>query len=86
MFADDTLRLPSLLSDKRIASVLAATNKMRNDWSGHGGVVGQEEARVRNEQLVGELERLREAMADVWENIGRHLFQIQPTSLLLILG
>jgi hypothetical protein len=68
MFADETLRLPSLLSDKRIASVLMDTNKMRNDWSGHGGVVGQEEAKVRNEQLLGELERLREAMADVWEN------------------
>jgi len=67
IFADDTLRLPSILSDKRIASVLVATNKMRNDWRGHGGVVGQEEAKVRNERLLGELERLREAMADVWE-------------------
>ena len=67
IFADSTLRLPSLLSSKGIAAVLGATNKMRNDWSGHGGVVGQEEAKIRNEQLVGQLEKLREAMSDVWD-------------------
>jgi len=33
---------------------------------GHGGVVGQEEALLRNEQLVGEVQKLREAMADTW--------------------
>jgi hypothetical protein len=39
---------------------------MRNDWSGHGGVVGQEEAHFRNEQLLGEVQKLREAIADTW--------------------
>jgi hypothetical protein len=39
---------------------------MRNDWSGHGGVVGQEEAQLRNEQLLGEVHKLREAIADTW--------------------
>lgn len=67
MFADSTLKLPSLLSSKDIAAILGATNKMRNDWSGHGGVVGQEEAKLRNEQLIGQVERLRQAMSDVWD-------------------
>jgi hypothetical protein len=67
IFADSTLKLPSLLSSKDIAAILGATNKMRNDWSGHGGVVGQEEARLRNEQLLGQVEKLRQAMSDIWD-------------------
>ena len=67
IFADLSLKLPSLLSSKDIADVLGATNKMRNDWSGHGGVVGQEEAKLRNEQLLGQVEKLRQAMSDVWD-------------------
>ena len=40
---------------------------MRNDWSGHGGVVGQEEAKLGNEQLLGQVEKMRQAMSDVWD-------------------
>ena len=39
---------------------------MRNDWSGHGGVVGQEEAEYRNQQLLAEVQKLRETIADTW--------------------
>jgi hypothetical protein len=46
--------------------VLSNTNKTRSDWSGHGGVVGQEEAQLRNEQLVSELQNLREIVAETW--------------------
>jgi len=67
IFADSTLKLPSLLCSKDIATVLGATNKMRNDWSGHGGVVGQEEAQLRNEQLLGQVGKMRQAMSDVWD-------------------
>ncbi len=67
IFADSTLKLPSLLCSKDIATILGATNKMRNDWHGHGGVVGQEEAKLRNEQLLGQVEKLRQAMSDVWD-------------------
>ncbi|MEI7685479.1 MAG: hypothetical protein WCL32_10655, partial [Planctomycetota bacterium] len=66
MFADPTLLLPDALSRKELAAILSATNKMRNDWGGHGGVVGQEEAESRNQQLLGEVQKLREAMADTW--------------------
>ncbi|MGA9993134.1 MAG: hypothetical protein WBP86_12480, partial [Thiobacillaceae bacterium] len=68
IFADSTLKLPGLLCSKDIAAVLVVTNKMRNDWSGHGGVVGQEEAKLRNEQLLGQVEKLRQAMSDVWDS------------------
>jgi hypothetical protein len=49
-----------------LAQIFLRTNKLRNDWSGHGGVVGAEEAQSRNEQLVGELQNLREVLADTW--------------------
>ncbi|MGA8659773.1 MAG: hypothetical protein WB586_26940, partial [Chthoniobacterales bacterium] len=52
LFADASLVLPETLSRAEIARVLSATNKLRNDWVGHGGVVGQAEARLRNEQLI----------------------------------
>jgi len=68
IFADTTLRLPSLISGKEIAAVIGATNKMRNDWSGHGGVLGQDEARIRNAQLLGQLEKMRLAMSDLWDS------------------
>jgi len=68
IFADTTLRLPRLLCGVEIAQILGITNKWRNDWSGHGGVVSQAEAKQRNTQLIGQLEKLRQAMSDVWDN------------------
>ena len=69
IFADDTLMLPKMLGRKELAEVLAVTNKMRNDWTGHGGVVSQTEAQLRNEQLLGEAHELRNLMADDWADI-----------------
>lgn len=79
IFADPSFTLPEALSRKELAALLATTNKMRNDWSGHGGVVGQEEAQLRNEQLVGELQKLREITADTWADIQLiHALQCRP--------
>ena len=69
MFADPSLALPEVLSRKELAEVFATTNKMRNDWGGHGGVVGQEEARLRNERLLGELQKLQSVIADTWGKV-----------------
>jgi hypothetical protein len=33
-----------LLSSKRIVSVVQNTNKLRNDWMGHTGIVSDKEA------------------------------------------
>lgn len=66
IFSDPSLDLPSALSRKELVSIFQDTNKMRNDWRGHGGVVSQEEAQRRNELLIGELLKLREATADTW--------------------
>lgn len=66
IFSDPSLDLPSALSRKELGGIFQTTSKMRNDWSGHGGVVSQEEAQRRNELLVGELLKMREATADTW--------------------
>ena len=66
IFSDGTLALPRALSRRELADIIAATNKMRNDWSGHAGMVGQEEARLRNDHLIGKVQELREVLADVW--------------------
>jgi len=66
IFADPSFTLPKAVARKELVAVLSVTNKMRNDWTGHGGAVGQADARLRNEQLVGELQKLREAMGDLW--------------------
>ena len=66
IFSDPSLALAEAFSRKELVGILSTTNKMRNDWSGHGGVVGQEEAELRNQQLLGEVQKLREAIAETW--------------------
>lgn len=65
LFADASLELPRAVSRIELGGILPKTNKMRNDLS-HGGMVGQEEARLLNEQLFSELQDFRRAIADSW--------------------
>jgi len=65
IFSDSSLVMPRTISRKELSSVLSTTNKMRNDW-GHGGVVGQEEAELRNQNLLAKLQKLRGIFADAW--------------------
>jgi hypothetical protein len=66
IFSDSSNALPTTLSRIELVSMLSETNKMRNDWKGHGGVVGQEEAKLRNEQLLAKVQKLPEVMANTW--------------------
>ncbi len=66
MFADSKLSLPTTFSRKELAEIFSRTNQMRNDWTGHPGVVGQQEAEIRNQQLLAEVQKLREVVADIW--------------------
>ena len=68
IFSDPSFALPEALSRKELGAILSAANKMRNVRS-HGGVVSQEEAQLRNEQLVSEVQKLRDTMTDVWTDI-----------------
>jgi hypothetical protein len=66
MFCDSSLTLPTAFSRKELADIFSKTNKWRNDWTGHSGVVGPEEAKLRNELLTTELERLRATLGELW--------------------
>ena len=66
IFTDPSNEIPSALSSKQLIAIISTTNKMRNDWLGHTGVVSQELAKLRNEELLGQVQNLRDAMADVW--------------------
>jgi len=66
MFAEASLSLPDALSRVELSEIFIATNKMRNDWLGHSGMVGQREAESRNQQLVAEVQKLREVISDTW--------------------
>ena len=67
LFYDSSLALPVKLSDVKLLEVITETNKYRNQWTAHGGVVGKEDATKRNEILVESLNKLRSLMGDLWE-------------------
>lgn len=66
VFSDLPVSLLKALSSLELVGILTRANKMRNDRTGHGGVLGQEEARRLHEQLLGDVQKLRECMADAW--------------------
>jgi len=69
LFADPTLELPHVLSRQGLAAVLSAGNKNRNDWVGHGGIVGKADAQLRNEKLLSEIQNLRDVVGDSWKRL-----------------
>lgn len=66
MFASPSLELPKMLSDMKFSDLLSQANQMRNNWAGHSGYVGIEESLLRNEELIGKLQELREIMGGIW--------------------
>ncbi|MBN2550305.1 MAG: N-6 DNA methylase [Anaerolineales bacterium] len=69
MFAGVNTQLPEVLSHKNISGIIEFANNKRNVWRGHGGVVSQEEAKLRNEQLLSRVQELREVMGNIWKNV-----------------
>lgn len=69
IFADQTLALPEMLANVSLTNAVSSGNRMRNDWVGHGGIVGGVEAQLRNERLLSEVQSLRDAMADGWSGL-----------------
>jgi hypothetical protein len=61
------MELPKALSNKVISEILSRAIKMRNDF-GHGGVVPQHEAKLRNELLLTEVQNLRGGIGNVWKD------------------
>lgn len=68
LFLDASLSLPIKLSDIALLEIITETNTYRNQWTGHGGVVGKDESIQRNELLVESLNKLRSLLGDLWED------------------
>ena len=67
IFSDYSNALPKTVSSKELVNILAEANKMRNKTIGHGGIIGLEDAKRCNQQLLNNVQKLREVMADLWE-------------------
>ena len=55
------------MTESRVVSLLQKTNSRRNSWTGHGGVVGEPEAKARHVELQSYLTELRECLGVSWE-------------------
>jgi hypothetical protein len=66
IFSDSSNALPRIISNTELAGILSRTNKVRNDWTGHGGIVGDEVAQLRHESLMTEIHKFREVVGDLW--------------------
>lgn len=69
MFTDSSLRLPTVISSEEIYDIMSTTNEMRNNWKGHTGRVDEKEAELRHEKIFGEVQKLRNIIADIWYEI-----------------
>ena len=74
LFSDSSNDLPRALSNTALVQIFAEANRMRNDWTGHGGAVTATLAEQRHRQALELLERLRFHLSSIW----KHVRLIQP--------
>ncbi len=55
------------LMSRKLVSLLQSTNKIRNDWQGHTGIVSDRDAKNVDEMLLQHFQTLRETFGLVWE-------------------
>lgn len=67
IFRTNRLSVLEFLFSKQLISVLQETNKFRNDWKGHAGVVGSDLAFQRLAILEAQLARVRQQMGQMWD-------------------
>jgi hypothetical protein len=69
LFSDKSNDLPRVLSDTVLGQIFSDANRMRNEWTGHGGAVPQALAHQRHMQILELLEKLRIHFSSVWKNV-----------------
>ena len=67
-FACDSPELLQSLVSKPMVALAKKANMLRNDWRGHGGVVGDTEARRRESVLLDLLADFRNLVGHRWED------------------
>lgn len=69
LFSDKSNELPRALSNAALGQIFSEANRMRNDWTGHGGAVPPALADQRHMQALELLEKLRIHFSSVWKNV-----------------
>ncbi|MBN1954382.1 MAG: hypothetical protein JW900_04945, partial [Anaerolineae bacterium] len=57
----------AMLGSSSLVRILSETNRYRNSWTGHGGIVSDREARERHDMLAAHMEEVRGVFGTVWE-------------------
>lgn len=68
MFRISDMNAYQFLFAVQLIHVLAEANSLRNQWKGHGGIVGDREAKLRHSRLSGLLAEVRSAYGDSWKS------------------
>jgi hypothetical protein len=68
LFATQQKNVLDMLGSKKVSGVLHNTMQLRNDWRGHGGAVGENEAARRVERLEQYLSDVRTVFSDNWND------------------
>lgn len=68
LFSDKSNELPRALSSIALGQIFSEANRIRNDWTGHGGAVPPNIAEQRHMQVLDLLEKLRIHFSSVWKS------------------
>jgi hypothetical protein len=66
LYATRNRRVLEMITSKRLFHILQTVNKLRNDWKGHSGAIGVEQARLIHHQLRDQVEQLRSVFGRSW--------------------
>lgn len=66
LYATRSRRILEMITSKRLFHSLQSVNKLRNDWKGHPGAIGVEQARLIHHQLRDLVEQLRSIFGRSW--------------------
>ncbi|HUU30085.1 MAG TPA: N-6 DNA methylase [archaeon] len=92
IFKLSTLDILENLSSSKIVEILQKTNRLRNEGRGHGGIVSDRTAGIRNSELFEYLNQLRQCFGDIWSrwilistgkmNLQEGIFKVQANSVM----
>ena len=66
LYATRNRRTLEMLMSKRLLHILQTANKLRNDWKGHAGAIGEDQAHFLHNQLRELVEQVRSEFGRKW--------------------
>ena len=68
LYCTEHRRVLETISSKRIVTIIAETNRLRNEWQGHTGAIGRRDAIVRHESLRELLVSVQKEFGIMWSD------------------